>query len=419
MLYLESFLHRVELAEIVSRWMINQPRPGDVPKLKTIVNFNSYLARMWVDRLAGQLLTAIYGKAPNSFVVKRKGQLKDFLVAHPLYTNPRIEEMIKRYKRFPEDFYRETPIDGRIYYNFENADPLYVGSSRLKRFRRIAEKGSRRIVDFMFERIQSHADDLAQERAARLGIPKSALITPPAQMVEEFQHAERRLLKSIKKRTIQAEMPVLAIPDVVGLKLVTEEDQYLRLLQALLDSTDSRLLEEELHSGPYNAINLRVAHYLPRQLLLDNPPTNAYLDVLAARGFQREAIAGMYQEFVESAEDHVLLEIIVSNFHELLESEIGRSMHEDRVLTQRTNQNYRSAIATAVRYLMDYMFTLCISPSHADVADVPIKLWAKYMPETMDTLIRGLFGVPTDSSFDALDAPHADDLSIPEFRPMQ
>ena len=51
MLYLESFVHRVRLAEIVSRWMVNQPKPTDVQELKTILNFNSYIARIWADCL--------------------------------------------------------------------------------------------------------------------------------------------------------------------------------------------------------------------------------------------------------------------------------------------------------------------------------------------------------------------------------
>jgi hypothetical protein len=60
---------------------------------------------------------------------------------------------------------------------------------------------------------------------------------------------------------------------------------------------------------------------------------------------------------------------------------------------------YRAPLATAVRYLMDYMFTLCIAPAMEDFTDVPIKLWAKYMPDTLDRLLRDLFQVPSDASF--------------------
>ena len=400
MLYLESFVHRVKLAEIVSRWMVDQPRPHDVRQLKTIVNFNSYIARIWVDRLIKRLLRGMTGTQVLSFSARSKGQLKDFVVEHPRYTSRRIEEMIARYKRFPEDFYRETPFDGRVYFNMVNESPVFMGSMRIKRFRRIAEKGSRRIVDYMFDRIRAHADDLAEERADRLGIPKHLLITSPEEMEDEFRHAERRLIKSIKKRTIQSEMPVLAIPDVVGIKIITEERDHLSILNALASDPAYKLLEEERHSGTYNAVNLRVAHILPRDLLRAHPPSGDFLQILSARGFDPTTVEDQYQRFLDEAEDHVLLEIIVSNFQEFMESEIGRSMHEERVLHQRSDAEYRSHLATSVRYLMDYMFTLCVAPDQAPLNDVPLKLWVKYMPDTMDRIIRDLFDVPTDATFE-------------------
>jgi hypothetical protein len=400
MLYLESFIHRVRFAEIVSRWMVNQPRPDDVRQLKAIVNFNSYITRIWVDSLAKRLLYNLYAKEPFCFPARTKGRLKDFVVKHPLYTNRRIEEMLRRYRRFPEDFFRETPFDGMVYYTREAGQPLFMGTTRIKRFRRIAEKGSRRIVDFMFERIRGHADDLAAERAKRLGITKDQLITAPEEMVDEFRHAERRLIKSIKRGTIQSELPILSIPDVVGIKLIVEADQYPRLLDVLTSNQACTLLEQERHSGNYNATNLRVAYTLPKEMLLKNPPSGHSLNVLAHRGFDPSEVAAQFAEFLDTSEDHVLLEIIVVNFHDFLESEIGRSMHEERVLEQRSNQTYRSPLATSIRYLMDYMLTLCLSPGDLETVDVPIKLWVKYMPDTIDRLIRDIYNVPSDSSFD-------------------
>jgi len=407
MLYLESFTHRVKLAEIVSRWMVNQPRAGDVGQLKTIVNFNSYMARIWVDHVARDLLGQMHGQEPESFKARTKGALKDFVIRHPLYTNQRIEAMRAHYRRFPEDYYRETPFDGRVYFHNQNSRPLFVGATRIKRFRRIAEKGGRRIVDFMFQRIRGHADDLALERAQAQGIRKDQLLTTPEVMDEEFAHAERRLIKSIKQGTLQSEMPVLAIPDVVGIKLIAEEDQYSRLVQLLKADSRYRLLEEEHHRGKYNATNLRVAFMLPRDLLMKNYPQGVHRKVLAARGFDPDLVKEQYLEFVEAGEDHVLLEVIVSTFQDFMESEFGRAMHEERVLAQRSHLDYRGPLTTAVRYLMDYMFTLCIAPAHGPVNDVPIKLWTKYMPDTIDRVIRDLFNVPSDSSFEGNGGPHA------------
>jgi len=400
MLYLESFVHRVKLAEVVSRWVVNRPEPDDARKLKEIVNFNSYIARIWVDHLATELLRELCGEIPRSFICKSKGQLKDFLVETPRYTNRRIEELLARYRRFPEDYYRDSPFDGRVYYTPQNGHRIYVGSTRIKRFRRIAEKGSRQIVDFLLERIRANADALAEERARKLGILKHQLITPQEEQVAEFLRAERRLLEMIRQGTIQNEFPILSIPDVVGIKIVTQDSDYDRLIDIISRNEQCKLLEVEHHAGRYNATNLRVAYSIPQQLLRNRPPRGQVLKIFEYRGFSTFRLNTQYQEFLDEAEDHLLLEIIVSDYQEFLESEIGRSMHEERIFAQRANRDYNSHLATNVLYLMDFALSLCLSPYNGPINDVPIKLWVKYMPDTLDRLVRRLFSIPADASFD-------------------
>ena len=404
MLLLESFVHRVPLSEILSRWMIGRPEKGDVMRLKEIVNFNSYIARLWLDWFARDTLRAFQGVEPTRFTVRTKGQLKDFVVAHPRYTSPRIEEMLQRYRRYPEDYYRDTPIDGALYVNPVGDGFAFVGSSRIKRFRRIAEKGSRRIIDFMLTRIRANADVLAEERARSLGIPKEQLFTPKEMMVEEFNHAERRVLKSIRQGTIQAELPALGIPDVAGVKMIVEGDEYARFFEMLRAMPGLRILEEERHTGNYKGVNLRLACALPKARLLAEPPHEEYLRVLTYRGFDARKVQRQYREFVETGEDEVRLEMIVVDFQEFLESEIGRCMHEDRVQTQRSHHEYNGHLATNVRYLMEFILSLCRAPACADFDEVPIKLWVKYMPDTIERVVRNLY-VPQEFYFDTAGIP--------------
>ncbi|MFH1130840.1 MAG: hypothetical protein V1754_05855 [Pseudomonadota bacterium] len=400
MLALESFIHRDSFAEIVSRWVVNRPIPGDVARLKNIVNFNSYIVRIWLERFARELFTKLHGEPPEDFRATQKGQLKDFIVQNPPYTNDRIQALFTRYQKFPEDYYRETPFDGRIFFLRQNGTPRYVGSTRIKRFRRIAEKGSRRIVEYMFDRIRTSAQAFADERAKSLGIPRHKLVTPQEQMVEEFLHAERRLLKYIRQGTIQQEFQPLSIPDVAGLKVVAEGNQFERLVQILEASPDCAILEQEHHTGKYNAINLKVAHRIPREMLSQNPPNADQRRFLISRGFDSRTILDQYSEFMNTAEDQVLLEIIVSTYQNSLESEIGQSMHEDRVLQQRANRDYSTHLATNVRYLMNYLFSLCLSPTNEEMSNVPIRLWIKYMPDTIDRLVRALYDVPVDGALE-------------------
>jgi hypothetical protein len=400
MLNLESFVHRDDLVDIISRWMVNRPQPGDVERVKTILNFNYYATRVWLCRLAKELLVDLHGQVPRNFEISTKGVLKDFAVNHLEYRTPRIEEMVERYRRFPEDFYRETPMDAVIYLHGLDGGTRLLGSSRVKRFRRIAEKGSRRIVEYMLKRIRSNADKLAEERARIQGISKNQLITSEAQMIEEFSHAERRVLKSIKQGTIQEELPRLEIPDVAGIKLIVDGGGYQRLREVLANRADCALIETEKHSGAYNAVNLKVSYRFPKDFLLNERLSAGFLKVLGFRGFSPADVESLYRHFIATADDRVDLEIIAANFEEFLESEIGRSMHEERVRSQRASQEYRGHLATNVRYLMQYIFALCLSPSFDDIEDVPVKLWVKYMPDTIERLVQNLY-VPDDFFFDS------------------
>ena len=403
MLLLESFVHRHTLAEIISRWMVDRPQPGDVKLLKQIVNFNVYATRFWLDSLASSLLGEVNGTTPAGRAIVQKAGIKDYAVDHLSHTNPRIEEMCARFQRFPEDFYRETPVDGIIYIdNNKESQPL-VGISRIKRFGRIAEKGSRRIVDFMLSRIRSNADVLAEERARSLGIPREQLLTPFVEQKAEFAHAERRLVKSIKRGTIQRELPLLGIPDIAGLKVIYE-GEIDRFLAEILPRLPVRVLEVEQHTGNYRATNIRLTYEVPRELLMARPPKGHYLDVLAFRGFDVDAVGREYSEFLEGAESEVHLELIVSDFEQFLESEIGRSLHEERVIAQRANRDYSSFLAANIRYLMEYVLTLCRSPQTVELAELPIKLWVKYMRDTIDQALMRLY-VEDALYFDRIESP--------------
>jgi len=398
MLYLESYAHRVPMAEIVSRWIVNRPRVGDVASLKAIVNFNSYAATLWLDWFATDVLTRLHGEPPQSFVAGTKGVLKDYLVDHCTLHTPRVEDLITRYRKFPEDFYRETPFGGRVYYA-ENGAQRLLGATRTKRFRRIAEKGARRIIDFMFAHIRESAEAFAAERAQRLGIPLSALITPFDEQVEEFRHAERRVLKAIRRGTIQSELPIMAIPDVAGIKLLAAPERYGDVLASLRSLEGVKVVEEERHEGIYNATNVRLAVPFPRERLRRHPPEGRALETFERRGFAPEEVAPRWNDFLDYAEEHVMLEAIVSTYADALESEIGASMHEERVLAQRDNPDYRGHLATNIRYLMDYMLALCLAPSNEDCTDVPVKLWVRYMPDYADALLRRLICDEADDSF--------------------
>jgi hypothetical protein len=394
MISMNGFLHREQLTSLISRWFIHRQEPGDVQALKRIVNFNAYVGCLSLDTLARAIFTALHGDSIGSIAATNKGQLKDFMTRDRVYVTPRIEELIARYQRYPEDFYRETPLNGRVYHGRDSG--RYFGSMRLKRFRRIAEKSSRYLVDFLFQQVKLRADELAGARAASLGIPKTQLTTSIEEQVAEFTRAERRVLNAIRAGDMVAAVPTMHLNDILGIKVVADEPETSRLME-YLNQGQTRIVDREVHRGTYNATNVIVRYRWPREMALARPPFGRPEAILRSRGCSCD-IGAAYRDFVATAEDDVLVEVIVSSYEDMLESEIGRSMHEERILAQRQSRPYHGFLARNVEYLLEYMFRLCLSPV-VDAGEIPIQLWTRYMPDYVDQVYQQLFGLSVESDF--------------------
>ncbi len=397
MIRFNSFLHRLELADIIGRWMVDQLQPTDVRQLKELISFNGHLSRLVLDEVATGVFGQLLGHEVKSLPVSRKGVLKDFLADHPPYTNPRIRQMVSRYRKYPQDFYRETPFDGRIYFDPNGGKHRIIGSTRRKRFKRIAEKSSRRILDHIFKRIKDEANRLAQKRAEQLGVPLDRLVTPEHKQVEEFAHAERRIVKSLRTGTFLTDMPLLDINDVFGIKAFREDTEVAKLTKLLREHPRMDILEYELHSGNYNALNLTLSYRIDKDRLAAQAPAGSTLTTFADRGLHPPDIREDYQRFIHEAEDELVIELIITNYQEGLESEVGRAMHEERILAQRDDQQYRGSLARNIAALLEYMLVLRRHPSdHID--ELPIKLWIKYMPDYFESVMKEAYG-ETDTVF--------------------
>jgi hypothetical protein len=113
------------------------------------------------------------------------------------------------------------------------------------------------------------------------------------------------------------------------------------------------------------------------------------------RGVGPGEVNRSFAEFVRSGEDSVLLEIIFSDYQEMLESEIGRCMHEDRIIEQRLHQQYRGLLARNIGYLLEYLFVFPTSDQRV-LGELPIKIWNRYLPDYFDEILKQLFHMPSD-----------------------
>jgi hypothetical protein len=259
--------------------------------------------------------------------------------------------------------------------------------------RRIAEKSARRIVDYMFGEIKKRADELAAERAAQLGIPKDRLVTPMEQMIAEFAHAERRWIKALRAGSFGDQRPELFIHDVAGAKVFTDFIPVDEMKRFFERSGRVEILEEQHHSGRYNATNMLLRYRVDRGRILARtlPPETVELlvsrHVAPASEIERE-----FRAFLDASDDTVHLEVIASSYEEMMESEIGRAMHETRIFEQRRAQEYRGHLAKNVEYLVEFALAFAMSPTPT-LPELPIRIWARYMPDTVDDMLKALWGV--------------------------
>jgi hypothetical protein len=393
MITINSYLHRDVLRNIIRRWMYGELHASDADLITRIVQFNNVYVSRYLSHVTETIFKALHQTDLRTKPASLKSDLKDIIVINPPHKNPRIEDLIDHYRMDPGRFYRETPFHATLFFIQRNGLEEYIGSSRVKRVHRLAEKSARRIIDWVFDTIKKHADTLADDRAKRLGISKDQLLTSQEEMFEEFIHAENRLLEDFRHRRQIQDEKMMVINDVAGIKVILEEPDQKRLLTVLSDLNNCEIVEEEKHTGKYNATNLLLRISPSKDEMLIRPLSPNVIGLMKTRGLTEEESNLAFADFVRSGEESIYLEIIVSNYQEMLESEIGRCMHEDRIIEQRLHQPYCSHLAKNIEYLMEYLFTFPTSP-HVELIELPIKIWNRYLPDSFEDVVRKLFRIP-------------------------
>jgi len=390
-----SYLHRDNLRDIIRRWMLGEVHPADAADVGPLVHFNNVYACRYLKILSQKIFSGLHRGEMRTQPTRRKGDLKDVIVSHCFSLKPRVIELIRLYRARPENYYLETPFQAVLYFMELEGRSAYVGSCRIKRVRRLAEKVARKVIDRIFDEIKKRAEALADERAIKLGIPREHLITSPEKMTEEFLRAETRLLEDLRNhRPFQWPDPVV-INDVAGIKVILEDGRQEELFSLLDRMDDCEVVEREVHRGRYNATNLLLRHRPSREEALARPLGSATLSYLKTRGLSEEDANRAFADFVRTGEEDVNVEVILSSYEEMMESEIGRCMHEERIIEQRRRQQYRGCLARNIEYLMVYLFTFAISPRR-ELPELPIKLWNRYLPDYFDEVIKDLFEIPRD-----------------------
>jgi len=393
MIRITGFLHRKRFFDLIHRWMFNQMEPTDTDELLRLVHFNNVFVSRYLPLLSEGILGNLYHCAPYSRRVSTKGDLKDQIVKHLPYRNPRMDRLIADYQSDPGSYFRETPFQGTLYFCSKESAKVYMGSSRIKRVRRLAEKSARRLVDWIYDEIQRRAHHNVAEPNMKPGWEIHDFAQAGHLTAAELRQAEVQFLQQIRENRPSYLPEDLTINDVAGIKIIQETPEDGEL-QGILQEQNCRLVEQERHTGDYQATNLIVDYQPDKARILAQPLHSRIISVFNAHGIGGDEANRLFREFVDTGEESVRVEIIVSNYLQMMESEIGRCMHEDRIIRQRRNQVYQGQLGSNVEFLMEYLFLLPAVPDGRPES-LPIRLWDRYLPDYFDEVKRTLFHLPS------------------------
>ncbi len=359
-----------------------------------LVHFNSVYVARYLPLLTEGLLHRLHGCHLTSRMSLNKGDLKDQLIAHrPAHLrtqstpgSERASRLIAAYHAEPGLFYRETPFRGILYLAVLDGRPTYVGSNRIKRIRRLAEKSARKVVDWLHTETRRQADRDPEFTGARADAPKHA--GPP-----ELERIEGELMRRLRDRPPAQWPEDLEINDLAGIKVVIEPDEEERLI-GILDDLGCRLVEREPHTAAYTALNLIVDHQPDKDRVLAQALPAKVMGVFREHGIQAGEANRWFDAFVRGGEASVRVEIICSDYEQTLEGEIGRCMHEDRIIRQRQRLEYQGHLAQNVEFLLELLFTLPAAPDVV-LERLPVRLWDRYLPDYFDEVKRALFHLPS------------------------
>jgi hypothetical protein len=389
-MYLTSFIHRNALFNIAERWFCNRPEPGDGRSLTEILICDGFVIHETLAVLTRRLNDTMHRKPFHQKHIRAKGELRDIICSNYWDAPPRVVELLTRYRENPDYYYREAPINAMVCLDEQNH---LFGLFRIKRPKRIAEKANRRIADWIFDKVIGRARDMARERAGLSGVPLDSFLTPAEEMVKEFIQAEEFIAGNFRDGGIRFDRDAVTIHDVGAIKIVAESHELRELEKTLTQTRGITVVEREDFRGRYQATSLILEVPWDAAYVCQRYRESGAWERYRGRGIPEGDLKKGLEPFLADAEPTINIEVILSTFPDLVESELGSSIHEERIIAQRDNKRYKGYIPMNVEFLVEFLFAVGFSP-RIDIDQVPIKLWGRYLPETLSSYVRQLYNLP-------------------------
>jgi len=388
-MYLSAFLHRTEFFEITNRWLSDRLEPEDPLKITRIITYDSFAAWETLLLFINELLKSLTDLPFKKTSISHKKVLKDFLCNNSHPKSDRIKSLISEYMEMPEFYYVGSPITGYIYH-----DRLInlLSICRFKRTRRIAEKASRYASMHVYNEVKALAKDISIKRTKSKSHNELFLHN-------DYIEAEKQIMLRIRKNGIKFPVDSMTINDILGTKIIDNGYGENKLESALTRLPGVSIVEKKKHSGSYNAVHYIIELKVNFDYITDKFKKNSkYQNSIKSR-LPNVRLYEDFAGFIITGADTIHVDLIFTTFEELVESEIGRSMHESRIYRQRQGQDLYGNIPLNIEYIFEYLLAVGLSPTvHMD--EIPIKICGRYLPDTLSYRIRKLYQMPEYSLID-------------------
>ncbi len=382
-------IHRDRLFRIATRWFGDVVEPNDGRFVTELFVYEPMVSSEPVHRFAEEVLK-LAGRAPAMWQrYSFKDELRLAIAQACREPNDRSRELLQLFTARPEEFFPRTPTTLLV---ATDAGGALAAMIRLKSIRRLADKASRRIADRLSQEIHAAARGLAEARARTAGLALPDLVSSPETMAEEFASAERIVSHAFQDRRIALEPHHMRIDDTIGMKFVGTPPQ-LELVEACVRHyPHAKVAERTVHTGRYRDIQLLVDLELPAPAVIVARHRGHDWSPARSRGLPPADLARDFPAYVETGGRAIRCEIILTTLDDLVESEFGRCMHEERILQQRRAAPYSGRIARNASFIIEYLLMVAISPQ-VEVPELPVKMWGRYLEDAFSAEVWALFGV--------------------------
>jgi hypothetical protein len=385
-MYLSGLVHRHRLFDIATRWLADRLRHDDGEVLTEIFAFERAVTAPTVRTFVADLCRA--GSRGELYLerITTKDRVRQAIVAAAAYPSPRAAELFDWYRQLPEEFFPRTPVHMSLVTRRNGSIAALV---RRKRIRRIADKVSRRVTDELAGMIDHVSHALAASHPRGGGPPLVAHGTPHGVPRGVLGAAERLVADRIRSGRLTLDPQTQRVDDVIGVKILGSPDELAAIEKAIDGFDQISVFEREVHNGPYVGTHLLVELGLPAPEEMIRRTQGLDWSFAAGRGLPTSELERRFRRYVESGARTFTVELILTTFDALVESEFGDSIHEQRILDQRDLASDFGRIATNASSIIEYMLRLATSPT-VEIDELPFKLWGRYIRDTVAHAIAEL-----------------------------